>query len=86
MKPGIYAGIQYTRENQTGKNRKINVARQPIYEKKKKNGKCPDGYYRIALVFSSSGDGFHYYRQDNTGLWSHKDGWTKAITKIKKVD
>ncbi len=85
VKPGIYAGIQYTRENQTGKKiEKLMLQDNPFMKKIKKNGKCPDGYYRIALVFSSSGKGFHYYRQDNTGLWSHKDGWTKATNKDKK--
>jgi hypothetical protein len=34
------------------------------------------GYYSVALFFSHRDDyGFHWYRQDGDGTWSHKDGW-----------
>lgn len=35
------------------------------------------GYYLIALVVARGVD-YHWYRQDDTGLWSHKPGHTKA--------
>lgn len=38
------------------------------------------GYYLIALVIRERGPrpDYHWYRQDNTGLWSHKPGHTQA--------
>lgn len=34
------------------------------------------GYYSVALFFSDREDyGFHWYRQDSGGTWSHKNGW-----------
>jgi hypothetical protein len=38
---------------------------------------CPKGSYKIALVIWPNKD-FHWYRQDDTGKWSHKPGKTKA--------
>jgi hypothetical protein len=35
------------------------------------------GYYLIALVVARNRD-YHWYRQDDTGLWSHKPGHTQA--------
>ncbi len=37
------------------------------------------GYYSVALFFSDRADyGFHWYRQDSNGTWSHKNGWRPA--------
>ena len=36
------------------------------------------GYYLIALVTALHAD-YHWLRQDNDGMWSHKPGWSKAI-------
>ena len=33
-----------------------------------------DGYYLAALFFSEDQKDFHWYRKDDSGLWSHKDG------------
>ena len=41
--------------------------------------KCPRGFYKGALVIDTN-DTYHFYRQDNDGLWSHKPG-TLPITK-----
>jgi hypothetical protein len=35
------------------------------------------GYYLIALVVAKGKD-YHWYRQDDSGYWSHKPGHTKA--------
>jgi hypothetical protein len=35
------------------------------------------GYYLIALVVAKGRD-YHWYRQDDTGYWSHKPGHTQA--------
>jgi len=44
---------------------------------KTNNMKCPAGYSSGALTVHP-GLTYHYYRQDNDGLWSHKDGATNA--------
>ena len=40
------------------------------------NEKCKCDYHKIALVFDNEGDkqDFHFYRQDNNDMWSHKPG------------
>lgn len=35
------------------------------------------GYYLIALVTAPGAD-YHWLRQDNDGMWSHKPGWGEA--------
>tara|TARA_A100001015_G_scaffold220435_1_gene248061 strand:- start:2346 stop:2885 length:540 start_codon:yes stop_codon:yes gene_type:complete len=44
----------------------------------------PCNHYRIAIVLDEKGDyrDYHLYRQDNDGLWSHKQGKGK----IKRYD
>jgi len=58
----------------------------PMIKKIKKGGECDWGYYKICLIVWTHspkewGD-FHFLRQDNTGLWSHKDGCAPAQNKI----
>jgi len=50
----------------------------------KNNQECPNNFYKIALVCASDGSDYHFYRQDNNGLWSHKDGWKLATNKDAK--
>lgn len=38
---------------------------------------CPAGMYKVALVMTASGE-YHWYRQDSSGKWSHKNGPTTA--------
>jgi hypothetical protein len=38
---------------------------------------CPNGYYKGALAVDPENQ-YHFYRQDQNGLWSHKDGGTPA--------
>jgi hypothetical protein len=45
--------------------------------------KCPAHTSKIALVVDPDED-YHFYRQDNNGLWSHKDGWKLATNKDAK--
>lgn len=51
----------------------------PYIKKLKKNQVCPDGFYKIMLYRSH--DDYHFFRQDNSGLWSHKNGWRLATNK-----
>ena len=39
---------------------------------------CPSGCWKVALVIAPNDD-FHWYRQDESGNWSHKPGHTPAI-------
>tara|TARA_Y100000590_G_scaffold1649_1_gene2084 strand:- start:32187 stop:33050 length:864 start_codon:yes stop_codon:yes gene_type:complete len=43
--------------------------------------KCPKGYYKGAMVVDEN-DTYHFYRQDNNGSWSHKQG----TLPIERVD
>tara|TARA_B110000238_G_C15999425_1_gene383749 strand:+ start:200 stop:781 length:582 start_codon:yes stop_codon:yes gene_type:complete len=43
--------------------------------------KCQDGYYKGALVLETDKT-YHFYRQDNNVMWSHKPG----ILKVSNVD
>ena len=56
----------------------------PLIRKLRKNQECPDNFYKIALFIASDGSDYHFYRQDNNGLWSHKDGWKLATNKDAK--
>jgi len=43
------------------------------------SGKCPPGYRKgYATVDTSDNPDYHFYRLDDTGIWSHKPGSTKA--------
>jgi len=35
---------------------------------------CRDGYRKIVMFVSETGDDYHFLRQDKNGLWSHKVG------------
>jgi hypothetical protein len=50
----------------------------PSIRKLKKNQPCPIGFYKIMLYVANDGSDYHFFRQDNTGLWSHKHGWRLA--------
>ncbi|NLY75833.1 MAG: hypothetical protein GX075_11085, partial [Firmicutes bacterium] len=44
--------------------------------------KASENAYKVALVISTGEDkGFHWYRQDRNGLWSHKQGPLAVINK-----
>ena len=44
------------------------------------NQKCPAGYYKGALVVDPDST-FHFYKQDNNSLFSHKPGISKVANK-----
>ena len=46
----------------------------------KQHEKCDSGYYKIAYAVDP-GRTYHFYRQDEDGLWSHKDAW-RAATRL----
>ncbi len=40
--------------------------------KSNRDDRCPNGHHKIYLVLANND--YHFYRQDNDGLWSHKPG------------
>ena len=44
------------------------------------NAKCPNNYYKGAYVVDPNNT-FHFYKQDKSGLWSHKPGISKIANK-----
>lgn len=44
------------------------------------DAKCKPGYSKVAVVVDAEND-FHYYRQDNNGMWSHKPGGREVTNK-----
>ncbi|KAF1714858.1 hypothetical protein CSC75_20135 [Pseudoxanthomonas wuyuanensis] len=45
--------------------------------KSDKNGNCPSCTHKVYLVIAPEVD-YHWYRQDQNGMWSHKPGWSPA--------
>ena len=53
----------------------------PSFKKFSLKKKLPINFYRIAIFLKKDFTDYHFYRQDNNGLWSHKDGWRNAKNK-----
>jgi len=46
--------------------------------------KVPKEYYRIAIFLKKDYTDYHFYREDDNGIWSHKDGWRTVKNKDSK--
>ena len=46
----------------------------PVMKPIAKGASCPVNYYLIAMSCIPDGSDYHFYRQDASGLWSHKNG------------
>ena len=46
----------------------------PVMKPIAKGVPCPVNYYLIAMACIPDGSDYHFYRQDASGLWSHKNG------------
>ena len=44
-----------------------------------------EGYDLAALFFAHDDEDFHWYRKDDDGTWSHKDGW-HAPARVEEHD
>jgi len=55
----------------------------PFIKISNKDDISPTGYYKISLTTNNNGKDYHFYRQDESGYWSHKYGGTKATNKDK---
>jgi len=79
--PGDYSGYtdKFDAKKVTCKRIKERMmADNPFIQKLKKNQPCPIGFYKTMLYCAKDGSDYHFFRQDNTGLWSHKHGWRLA--------
>jgi len=75
--PGAHAGDYDKRDNYKYYCPKLTrriIEDNPDIKKLRKNQKCPNGYYMIALACSDNRKDYHFYRQDKNGTWSHKHG------------
>lgn len=62
-------------------NNKLN---RHVYSLNNYNDKCSTGFYKGAIFFAplkDKNDGFHFMRQDNNNLWSHKYSYGNATDK-----
>jgi hypothetical protein len=79
--PGDYAGYKDKFNSKRVTCKRIDermLKDNPSIRKLKKNQTCPIGFYKIMLYVAKDGSDYHFFRQDNTGLWSYKDGWRLA--------
>ena len=78
--PGMYAG--YAKKQKNANIEKRMLKDNPCIKKTDFLTSCKTGYYKIALfVESKKRSNYHFYREDQNKLWSHKDGWSKATNK-----
>ena len=78
--PGYYAGyprIKNKKRYNCGILVKRILADNPNLIYKRGDMRCDKGYYSGALTVHPKLT-YHFYRQDNDGFWSHKDGATNA--------
>ena len=86
LKPqvGMYSG-NYDNSKLTCEKMKIRLIKDnPKIKPINKDDLIPNHYYKIALSCVGDGSDYHFYRQDNNGYWSHKDGSKKATNKDAK--
>lgn len=74
--PGHYCGmtkyVEYKDTTCPSLNKRI-LCDNPSIKIVNKDDECDEGYYKGAL-FIDEGRMYHFYRQDDDGNWSHKDG------------
>lgn len=76
------AGMYYAAFQEFFKEFSIAEVRQALFDGAARDGLIPirkpearHGYYVVALVFApENSTDFHWYRQDQDGFWSHKNG------------
>lgn len=72
--PGEWSGRPFTKLTCSSI---IRAAIRDGMSKPDKSGNCPSCTHKVYLVIAPDDD-YHWYRQDQGGLWSHKPGNTKA--------
>lgn len=83
--PGALNGDRYALDAASRRScpvvEKLQQSDVPDIEKVGFYDRCSAGKSKIALVVDP-GEDYHYYRQDDDGMWSHKDG----SNKVKRFD
>lgn len=74
--PGLFFYKKIKRRKNINYEKRI-LKDNPYIKKIKSNTKLNKKYYKIAL-FVTKDKYYHFYRQDNNKLWSHKPGWDKV--------
>ena len=82
--PGMYSGMKDVKNlgkyNCNILNRRVLADNKHIFKTRKK---CPKNYYKGAL-FVHPKRGYHFYREDKDGTWSHKDGLSRSTRRDAK--
>jgi hypothetical protein len=81
--PGYFSGFEHIPEDQYKCNKfykRISSDNPSIYLTSFKN-KCSKGFHKAFFAIDPKKDDhdYHFYRQDNNQLWSHKPGKTSVI-------
>ncbi len=72
-KPGTYSGNGGSEMTCPALESRI-MADNPLNQSRRtRQAKCPPHYYKIAFAVNPN-KSYHFWRQDATGMWSHKDG------------
>ena len=85
--PGYAAGYSPITNKKHYTCRRMNkrmMADNPLIRKTSKRGRCGRGYYKGAMVidpYPKPDIDYHFYRQDRSGMWSHKDAWGPVTNK-----
>ena len=84
--PGMYSGMKDVKHLNKYKCNMLDkrvLADNKHIVKTRKNRKCPKNYYKGALYIHPR-RGYHFYRQDSDGTWSHKDGLSRSTKRDAK--
>ena len=83
LQPGDFAGDPYDQYTGNLGDRVVDAVERDaaaqgfVFQQVGKYEICPEGTYKVALVYAG-GQAYHWYRQDSNGFWSHKDGHSAA--------
>ena len=77
--PGYYAGISGPLDYESCKKMfdRVKADNKYMYLVGERE-RCQKGWYKGYLALDSDQDDYHFYRQDRSGLWSHKPGSKKV--------
>lgn len=77
--PGMYGGIKTPLKYNDCDDfyRRIRADNPSVYLAKERE-RCRRGFYKGYLALDPKKDDYHFYRQDKSGIWSHKPGSKKV--------
>jgi hypothetical protein len=80
IQPGYFSGIQWGKINYDSCGdiwRRLRADNPEIYSALEEE-RCRRGFYKGYLVLDQKKHDYHFYRQDDSGIWSHKPGSHKV--------